>query len=213
VSLVADTMEIQAYYGLDRDGVAGPDTIGAVLADIRSRGGSQVPLPESTLDERTLKYIATLDPKARDRFEHFAKLAKATAATFGCDYIMIAGQRSWKEQDALYGQPWDGKDNDGDGRVDEADEKVTNAKGGESNHNFGIAGDFGVFRGKSYLDNTLPALASQVHAACAVHARKLGFEWGGDWKGKFKDLPHFEISTGLTLAQKRKLYNERGSVL
>jgi hypothetical protein len=51
-----------------------------------------------------------------------------------------------------------------------------------------------------------------VHEACAVQARKLGFEWGGDWK-KLKDYPHFEISTGLTMAEKRKIYGERGSVL
>ena len=213
MSLVDDIKEVQAFYGLDRDGVAGPDFIGAVLADIRHRGGSQVPLPESTLDERTRKNIAKLDPKARDRFEHFTKLAKATAATFGCEYVMISTNRTWAEQDALYAQPTDGKDNDGDGRVDEPDEKVTNARGGESNHNFGIAADYGVFRGKSYLDNSNPELASRVHAACAVHARKLGFECGADWKGKKCDPPHYEISTSLTLGQKRKLYQEKGSVL
>jgi peptidoglycan L-alanyl-D-glutamate endopeptidase CwlK len=88
---------------------------------------------------------------------------------------------------------------------------VTNARGGQSNHNFGIAVDFGVFRGKVYLDSADPKLAAQVHAAVAVHARKLGFEWGGDWK--MKDTPHFEIRTGLTMAEKRKRYKEKGSVL
>lgn len=212
MSLVAAIKEIQVYYKLDDDGVIGPDTVGAILADIRKRGGSKAPLPESTLDERTLKNIGTLDPKARARFEHFAKLAKATAATLGCDYIGISGNRTWAAQDALFKQPHDGKDNDGDGRADEADEKVTNARGGGSNHNFGIALDFGVFKGAAYLDQVDPGLAAKVHKACSVHAQPCGLEWGGTWNG-FKDLPHYEISTGLTLARKRTLYQQHGSVL
>lgn len=196
MSLVADIKEIQAFYGLTRDGIAGPQTIGAILADIRKRGGSQVPPAESTLDERTLANLATLDVKARDRFEQLALLGKATAATFGCDWIMISGHRTWAEQDALYARR----------------PKVTNARGGFSNHNFGIAADFGVFRGKVYLDEANPELAARVHEACAVHARKLGFEWGGDWK-RLKDTPHFEISTGLTMAEKRAIYQKKGSVL
>jgi len=196
MSLVSDIKEIQAFYGLDRDGVAGTLTIGAILADIRHRSGSQVDLPATDLDERTVANILTLDPQARERFTQLARLGKATAATYGCDWVMISGHRTWAEQDRLFVKR----------------PKVTNARGGHSNHNFGIAGDFGVFRGKSYLDDTNPELAAQVHAACAVHARKLGFEWGGDWKS-LKDLPHFELSTGLTMAQKRKLYQEKGSVL
>lgn len=201
MSLVGDIKEIQAFYGTDRDGVIGPQTIRAILTDIRSRGGSQVEPEESDIDARTMEHVRSLDPKAQDRFLQFIRLAKATAATFGCDYIGIEGHRTWEEQDALYA-----KGRTAPGSI------VTRAKGGFSNHNFGIAMDFGVFRGKSYLDDTNTDLALQVHAACAVHARKLGFDWGGDWKA-LKDEPHFEISTGLTLSQKRKLYQEKGSVL
>ena len=38
--------------------------------------------------------------------------------------------RSNAEHTALFNQPFDKKDNDGDGKIDEADEKVTNAKTG-----------------------------------------------------------------------------------
>lgn len=200
MSLVGDIKEIQAFYGTDRDGVIGPQTIRAILTDIRSRGGSQVQPEESDIDARTMEHVRSLDPKAQDRFLQFIRLAKATAATFGCDYIGIEGHRTWDEQDALYA-----KGRTAPGSI------VTRAKGGFSNHNFGIAMDFGVFRGKSYLDDTNTDLALQVHRACAVHARKLGFDWGGDWP--MKDDPHFEISTRLTLSQKRKLYQEKGSVL
>jgi peptidoglycan L-alanyl-D-glutamate endopeptidase CwlK len=196
MSLVDDIKAIQRHVGAEVDGVFGPQTAGKVWEELQkdSSDGHRPPLQE--LDERTSEHLSTLDPKALERFAQLCLLGKATAATFGCDWVMIEGHRTWKEQDELYL------------RVP----KVTSAKGGFSNHNFGIAADFGVFRGKSYLDSENPILARRVHEACAVHARKLGFDWGGDWK-KLKDYPHFEIATGLTLAQKRKLYNERGSVL
>lgn len=213
MSLVDDIKAIQRAVGAQPDGKFGPESAGKVLAHLaRVEVVSPAAVPGQELDERTLRNIQTLDLKARGKFEDFAMLAKATAATFGCDYVMISGNRTWGGQDALYDQPHDGKDNDGDGRIDEADEKVTNAKGGQSNHNYGIAGDFGVFHGRVYLDDTDPGLAERVHAACAVHARQLGMDWGGDW-GSFRDLPHFEIRTGLSMAQKRELYQQKGSVL
>jgi peptidoglycan L-alanyl-D-glutamate endopeptidase CwlK len=198
MSLVDDIRWIQRAVGAEPDGVFGPRTAQAVMLELSSRGRNGMMRDDSPLeiDERTRTNLDTLDPKARERFEQLVLLGKATAATFGCDWVMISGHRTWEEQDALY----------------QKRPKVTNARGGYSNHNFGIAGDFAVFRGKSYLDNADPKTAAQVHAAIAVHARKLGFEWGGDWKS-LKDYPHFEISTGLTMAQKRKLYKERGSVL
>lgn len=149
-----------------------------------------------SLHARTIKNIATLDVKARERFTAFAEAAQEVAETFGCDYRAISGHRTWEEQDRLYTQR----------------PKVTNAAGGYSNHNFGIALDFGVFRGKVYLDATNPDLANRVHAACAQLAADHGLEWGGDWK-RFRDLPHYEVKTGLTMAQKRKLYQKEGSVL
>jgi peptidoglycan L-alanyl-D-glutamate endopeptidase CwlK len=188
---------IQRYVGVTADGVFGPVTASAVWRDLNedSDQGSVIGDQED-LDERTLRNIATLDPKCRDRFVQFARLAKATAATLGCDYVMISGNRSYAEQDVLY--------NSGRG--------VTKARGGYSNHNFGIAGDFGVFRGKAYLDDTDAAMAAKVHKACSVHAAACGLAWGGSWNS-FKDLPHYEVETGLTLAAKRTLMKGKGSVL
>jgi peptidoglycan L-alanyl-D-glutamate endopeptidase CwlK len=203
MNLVDTIKAIQRAVGAEADGVFGPVTAGRVwkmlnaelpTSNVEETGESGD--SRSVIDARTLENIATLDPKCQDRFRQFALLAKATAATFGCDYVMICGHRTWEEQDALFEQR----------------PIVTRAPGGYSNHNFGIAGDFGVFRGKVYLDESNKALADQVHEACAVHARKLGFEWGGDWK-KLKDYPHFEISTGLTMGAKRLLYKKGGSVL
>jgi hypothetical protein len=49
--------------------------------------------------------------------------------------------RSIKEQHGLYIQATDGIDNDHDGLVDESDERVTRADGGQSPHNFDLARD------------------------------------------------------------------------
>jgi len=149
-----------------------------------------------SLDARTLKNLATLDVKARSRFTAFAEAAQAVAEKFGCEYRGISGHRTWEEQDRLFTQR----------------PKVTFAPGGYSNHNFGIAMDFGVFRGKTYLDASNPELAAKVHKACGAIAADHGLEWGGDWK-RIKDFPHYEIPTGLTMAAKRKLYKKEGSVL
>lgn len=147
------------------------------------------------IDERSAKNIATLEVKARPLFERIAiegtRIAREMGAT---GYVMISGTRTYAEQDALYEK----------GRMSPGP-KVTNAQAGYSNHNFGIAGDFGVFAGSSYLDSTNAALASKIHKAVAawVKANLPQIEWGGDWKS-FRDEPHYQVKTGLTLAQMRE---------
>lgn len=155
----------------------------------------------SDLNPRTLKYISTLDPAARQPFADFAQAANRLAQKYGCEYIMIAGNRTYAEQNQLYaiGRTIPGK-------------IVTRAKGGQSNHNFGIAGDFGVFQGKAYLDETDPKLAARVHKACAEIAYEFGLSAGAFWHD-FQDTPHYEIDTNLSLAQKRARFERTGSVL
>lgn len=155
------------------------------------------------IDARTEKNLATLDPKAAGKFRPFIIEAQALAATMGVLYVAISGNRTWKEQDALYAQ----------GRTAPGKE-VTRAKGGQSNHNFGIALDFGIFRSGRYLDDGSAAdqrEASKIHKAVSALAAKHGLEWGGSWTG-IKDEPHFEVKTGLTLAEKRARYQARGTV-
>lgn len=193
---------IQRAVGATADGVFGPETAVLVWRALNDPDDETQAIPGGEgMDARSAKNLATLDPKARELFAQFYRLASATAATFGCDYILIGGNRTWEEQDALYAQ----------GRTIKGS-RVTNAKGGQSNHNFGIAGDFGVFRGKSYMDDSNPELASKVHKACSMHAAACGLEWGGSWKS-MTDQPHYEVSTGLSMMQKRNVYQARGSVL
>jgi peptidoglycan LD-endopeptidase CwlK len=198
---------VQAALGLTPDGIDGPLTwkaIEARLVKLPWADTTPPPTAPAPFDDRTEKNLATLDPKAQPIFRTFISLARAEAAKQGCDYIAISGNRTYAEQDALYAQ----------GRTAPGP-IVTKAKGGQSNHNFGIALDFGVFQNGRYLDggdNDDKRLAAAIHKAVAPHARANGIEWGGDW-ASFKDLPHFEIRTGLSSYHKRQRLATLGSVL
>ena len=102
-----------------------------------------------------------------------ALVQKAAAAGIGLK--IISGQRTYAEQEALYAQ----------GRTAPGP-KVTNARGGYSNHNFGIAFDVGVFEGNRYLPE------SPKYKAAGVLGMDLGLEWGGNWK-TIVDQPHYQL--------------------
>jgi peptidoglycan LD-endopeptidase CwlK len=215
MSLISDTKSIQRICGVEPvDGVFGPVTAAAVLRRLGPEtqdGKTQDPAPRgyaeaSTRDEmdaRTMAAIRSLDAKAQDRFIRFARLAKATAATLGCDYVAICGTRTMEEQDSLHRKSLAGG--------------AHAAAPGFSWHNFGIAVDFGVFKagGKIYCDDAQPEVADKVHAACAGHAHACGLEWGGTWTGKSNDPPHYQINMGHSIptAADRAAFREEGSVL
>lgn len=113
----------------------------------------------------------------------------------GVSVLVTQALRTWKEQDGLYAK----------GRTAEPMGKnyiVTNAKGGSSYHNFGLAFDIVILDaiGKADWDTAHPGWKTAADAGKSV-----GLEWGGDWK-TFKDLPHFQYTGGITLAECRALY-------
>lgn len=94
-------------------------------------------------------------------------------------YVCVAqGYRSKEAQDALYAQ----------GRTAPGS-IVTNAKGGFSNHNYGVAVDLAMYTNDGAnviwtVDNNFRKIVTAM--------KMYGFKWGGDWKS-FKDNPHFEL--------------------
>lgn len=102
------------------------------------------------------------------------------------------GYRSKAEQDALYAK----------GRRGIAGEKkVTNAKGGQSMHNYGLAIDFCLIdqTGKIAVWDTVKDFDKDGVAdwmEVVAEAEKLNFEWGGRWRG-FVDCPHLQMLGGL----------------
>lgn len=147
--------------------------------------------PSKQFDERTEKNLATLEERAQIIFREFVPEAKKIAASFGTDYVAISGNRTFAEQDRLYAQ----------GRTTPGN-VVTKAKGGQSNHNFGIAMDFGVFENGAYLDDSNPKLAAKVHDAVGRIAKDYGLDWGGLWTS-IVDAPHYEVKSPLSMAEKR----------
>ena len=106
----------------------------------------------------------------------------------GINVQISEGHRSYARQNELYAQ----------GRTKPGN-IVTNAKGGQSWHNFGIAVDY-------FLTNTDGSKAvwtvNNDWRRVAQIGKSLGFEWGGDWTS-FKDYPHLQMTGGYTLAQLR----------
>jgi hypothetical protein len=96
--------------------------------------------------------------------------------------------RSNEDQEILYMMNKNGKDDDGDGKIDESDEWRSNAKAGQSKHNQmpSLALDIAFKDSKGKLD-----WSEDLFKKFADIIKKHGVNWGGDWKRK--DTPHFEI--------------------
>ncbi len=164
---------VQKALGVEADGRAGPQTWGAIYAALvkPTIAGKPPALAISKVDERSELKITTLLPEVQP----MARALVQKAAEGGITIRIIAGRRSYAEQDALYAQ---GRSAPGP--------VVTKAKGGYSNHNFGIAFDVGVFSGTRYLPES-----SQYKAVGAL-GMELGLEWGGSWTS-LVDQPHFQL--------------------
>lgn len=180
--------DVQAKLGITADGKAGPETWQAIHRAIV--GGAGVVRISAQTDPRSAKNIATLKPEV----QAMALALIEQAAEAGIEIRIISGTRTFAEQDVLFSQ----------GRS-KAGKIVTNAQGGYSNHNFGIAFDVGVFEGGKYLAE------SPKYKAVGALGIALGLEWGGNWK-TIQDEPHFQLrpswATGMTerdmLARLRK---------
>ena len=163
--------DVQEALGIDADGVAGPVTWRAVHQRICGVPKAvPAPLNHSGLDKRSQKNIATIHPQIGFLAERLVK----AAASSGIDCRVICGLRTFAEQEAIYaiGRTKPGK-------------IATNARGGQSWHNYGMAFDVGLFHGDDYLED------SPLYKEVGKIGRGLGLEWGGDWK--WKDEPHFQI--------------------
>ena len=161
---------IQKELGIGVDGYAGLETWQAIYNRIVPN--AQPPAAISgKVDDRSEKVIATLLPEVQP----YARALVTKAGADGITIKVISGLRTYDEQNDLYAQ---GRTKPG--RI------VTNARGGFSNHNFGIAFDVGVFEGSQYLDE------SPKYKAVGVLGMDLGLEWGGNWK-TIQDEPHFQL--------------------
>ena len=161
---------VQEALGVDTDGKPGPETWQAIYNRICPDAGPPKPLP-AKVDDRSERVIATLLPEVQS----YARALITKAGSNGITIKVISGLRTYDEQNELYAQ----------GRT-KPGSIVTNARGGYSNHNFGVAFDVGVFEGSKYIDD------SPKYKAVGLLGMDLGLEWGGNWK-TIQDEPHFQL--------------------
>lgn len=153
------------------------------------------------MDQITLNRIATLHPKIRKKVLDAYIYVNNKLLGKGVRLRFAYTTRTIEEQNELYAQ----------GRTKLFDKngrrlgKVTQAKGGESIHNYHLAFDIvllldkdgdGKFESATYemLDFDKDGKADWMEVV--DYFKSIGFTWGGDWK--FKDKPHFEMTFGHT---------------
>lgn len=153
-------------------------------------------------DQKTIERIQLLHPKLRDEaLEMYDEIVEALTGSAACRFAYTL--RTFAEQDVLYAQ---GRSKPG--------KVVTNAKGGQSYHNYGLAIDIvllvdkdknGSFETASWdvkTDFDKDAKADWMEVVQIF--KRYGYEWGGEWK--FKDDPHFQKSLGKSIYELRALH-------
>lgn len=131
-------------------------------------------------DERK---ISTL----REEVQRPARQLVNRSALMGSPIGVAEGFRDNATQDRYYAQ----------GRTAPGD-IITNARGGESYHNYGLALDvYPLKRGAMNFKATL-----SDYSTIANVGAEIGFEWGGAWKRK--DMPHFQMTGGRSILDLEK---------
>lgn len=139
-------------------------------------------------DNLSTQRLKKLHPKAQEKFSNFI-----TDAEDGLNITLRISQalRTVAEQDALYAQ---GRSSPG--------KIVTNAKGGQSYHNYGLAIDL-VELNKDGSVNW-----SFDYQKLKPYADKYGLEWGGTFKS-IPDKPHFQLTFGYTTSKLLNLKKDK----
>ncbi len=161
------------FYNDTLDGNWGPHTNGAD-ADFSAQS-AVIAEQLGLFDARSESNIITLLPIAQKKARLFLQQCESS----GFDVRIISGTRTFAEQDVLYAQ----------GRTTPG-HVVTNARSGQSNHNFGIAWDIGLFdEDGSYNQNDRDYIA----LAHQVLPQMSNVEWGGNWHS-IVDNPHYQLT-------------------
>lgn len=136
-----------------------------------------------TWDQVTNNRIALLHPLLRPTASEFINRVEQR---LGIRLRVTRSLCSFAEQDAIYAQ----------GRT-KPGKIVTNARGGDSFHNYGLAFDVVEIVNGTANWNTRWKEIAEI-------GLQLGLEWGGNFKS-LSDKPHFQKSFGLTVKQLRAM--------
>lgn len=146
----------------------------------------------NTLITKAEKKLVNVHPEVAAKAIELVKKCHAQ----GINILITQGMRTVAEQNALYAQ----------GRT-KPGAIVTNARGGYSIHNFGLAFDFAVYGkdGKTIEWSTSIDTNSdgyKDYLQVGAIGKTLNLKWGGDFRS-IVDYPHFEHTFGLSLAALR----------
>ena len=153
-------------------------------------------------DQITLDRINLLHPKLKeDALKIYDEIVAALNGSAICRFAYTL--RTFAEQDALYAQ----------GRT-KAGAKVTNAKGGQSYHNYGLAIDIvllvdkdknGTYETASWdIKTDFDGDGKADWMEIVAIFKRYGFEAGIDWK--FVDAPHFQKTFGKSINELLSLH-------
>jgi peptidoglycan L-alanyl-D-glutamate endopeptidase CwlK len=189
VKAVQKLLNSRGYHSGYPDGWFGITTTNAVQKFQRDNGL----YPTGIVDPRTRQRL--FNPHPKDNFEyrpsskdlnslnpHVALLARKfleLARANNLDVRITTAFRSWDEQDRLFAQGrWV------PGNV------VTNARGGDSYHNWGLAFDAAPYE-NGEISNDTAKFIRMGHLG-----QQVGLQWGGTFKN-IVDYPHFQYTFGL----------------
>lgn len=150
-------------------------------------------ITREVLEQMNEKQVLRLNPAIRDKVR---KLLKKWFDSGLFVRITEDGNfRTFQQQQEIYN-----KGRDKNGNVIDKSKVVTNAKPGQSYHNYGLAFDIiPIVNGKGTYNFDFSKLKPD--------AISLGFKWGGDWKKPKTDNPHFEYTFGKSEKELLALYN------
>lgn len=116
----------------------------------------------------------------------------------GVDVMVYCTYRDEAEQNELYTLGRTKANPQGKSAKKPMGNIVTNAKAGDSMHQYRVAWDcVPVVHGKPQWNDT------KGYKVMAEVGKKFGIEWAGEWK-TFKEMAHFQYTEGLTLADFKK---------
>jgi RHS repeat-associated protein len=192
-----------SWVGFNEDGTAPKGTVGeGMIWSANGNGATFYAVNETTNGPKvgyeeithrgTLDKIGTLTANVQ---LHAKELVLRSSFELNLDIIVTQGLRTYEEQNNLYAQGRTQEQLNREGLDNVVARpnanRVTNARAGQSLHNYGVAFDI-----VPLLNNGLPDWNSDRWAEIGLLGERIGLSWGGNW-ASFQDRPHFDNGQSL----------------
>lgn len=182
---------LQKAHNLTPDGIVGDQTLALLdrLFEPNVNNFSSSNFVPATVEKQLVaatgfdKILSKVHPILAEKILRLIELAAAE----GCKLVITQGLRTFAEQNALFRKR----------------PRVTNAIGGQSYHNYGIAVDVAVVVGGNI------SWDEKLYKNIGRWASQVGLTWGGNWRS-FQDLPHLQLNMMPSTRELLAVYNAGG---